>query len=86
MSGVRYSSLTGEANVKDSGLRAGDEVAQLYLVPPQAKQSRSLALQGVRRVHLASEASTSSLSLDPRMLSQVDPQGVRAAPSGGYRC
>jgi beta-glucosidase len=78
--------LTVEADVKNSGLRGGDEVAELYLVPPQTEVSPSLALQGFKRVRLSPGASAHLVfHLDPRMLSQVNSQGIRAVTSGSYR-
>lgn len=78
--------LTVEAEVKNTGLRAGDEVAELYLVPPQTEMSPLLALEDFKRVHLAPGACAHLLfHLDPRKLSQVDSLGVRAVTSGTYR-
>ncbi len=45
--------LTVGADVKNTGSRAGDEVAELYLVPPQTSVSPALALGGFTRIHLA---------------------------------
>ena len=45
-------SLTVGAEVKNSGSREGDEVAQVYLVPPQAPNNPRRALVGFERVHL----------------------------------
>ena len=45
--------LTVTATVKNSGTRAGDEVAQLYLVPPRSDQPRPrLMLRGFQRVSI----------------------------------
>jgi beta-glucosidase len=45
--------LTVTATVKNTGSRAGDEVAQLYLVPPKSDASRPRhMLRGFQRVHL----------------------------------
>jgi beta-glucosidase len=45
--------LTVTATVKNTGPRAGDEVAQLYLVPPQSDAARPrLMLRGFQRVSL----------------------------------
>jgi len=77
--------LTVEADVRNIGLRAGDEVAELYLIPPQTEVSPSLALQGFKRVHLAPGASAHLVfQLNPRMLSQVNSRGARAVTSGSY--
>ena len=52
--------LTVEADVKNIGARAGDEVAELYLIPPHDGNgglSPNLQLAGFERVHLAAERS-----------------------------
>jgi beta-glucosidase len=77
--------LTVEADVKNSGKMAGDEVAELYLTPPHTAISPNLALAGFTRVHLApGETKHVMFHLDPRTLSQVDEKGVRAVTSGSY--
>jgi beta-glucosidase len=78
--------LTVEADVKNTGSRAGDEVAELYLMPPQTSISPALALDGFTRIHLApGETKHITFTLDPRTLSQVDDSGVRAVMPGSYR-
>ncbi len=78
--------LTVDAEVKNTGSRAGDEVAELYLVPPTTEVSPRLALDGFTRIHLApGETRQVRFSLDPRTLSQVDSKGVRAVRPGSYR-
>jgi beta-glucosidase len=78
--------LTVEADVKNTGSRAGDEVAELYLTPPHTDVSPALALAGFTRVHLApGETRHLRFDLDSRTLSQVDDQGVRAVNAGDYR-
>ena len=79
--------LTVEADVKNTGSLAGDEVAELYLTPPQTGVSPALALAGFERIHLAAgeKPATSTFHLDPRTLSQVDAKGVRAVTPGSYR-
>jgi beta-glucosidase len=78
-------SLTVEADVKNTGKRAGDEVAELYLTPPHTSVSPKLALDGYTRVHLApGETKHITLTLDPRTLSQVDDKGMRAVTPGTY--
>jgi beta-glucosidase len=45
--------LTVTATIKNAGARAGDEVAQLYLVPPKSDAARPrLMLRGFQRVSL----------------------------------
>jgi beta-glucosidase len=79
-------SLTVEADVKNTGSRAGEEVAELYLSPPHTDVSPNLALDGFTRVHLApGETKHITLTLDPRTLSQVNGKGVRAVTPGSYR-
>jgi beta-glucosidase len=78
--------LTVEAEVRNTGPAAGDEVAQLYLVPPQSGPAPRLALAGFQRLHLnPGETQHVSFQLDPRSLSQVDEKGVRAVTPGNYR-
>ncbi len=79
-------SLTVEADVRNEGLREGDEVAELYLMPPHSKVGPTLALEGFKRLHLAAgETKHVSFTLDPRQLSQVDATGMRAMAAGQYR-
>jgi len=72
--------------VKNNGLLAGDEVAELYLRPPQTAISPKLALAGFQRVQLnPGEAAHVTFRLEPRTLSQVDEKGVRAVVPGHYQ-
>jgi beta-glucosidase len=78
--------LTVEADVRNAGSQAGDEVAELYLKPPQTDVSPKLALEGFERLHLnAGETKRVVFHLDPRRLSEVDDKGVRAVVAGQYR-
>jgi beta-glucosidase len=78
--------LIVESDVKNTGNRAGDEVAELYFMPPQTSVSPALALSGFTRIHLApGETKHVTFTLDPRALSQVDAKGVRAITPGIYR-
>ena len=78
--------LTVEADVQNVGSRAGDEVAELYLTPPQTDVSPKLALSGFTRVHIApGQKQHVQFILDPRTLSQVDANGVRAVTPGSYK-
>ncbi len=78
--------LTVEADVKNTGARGGDEVAELYLTPPKTDVSPNLALAGFQRLHLApGQTQHVVFHLDPRTLSQVDDKGVRAVTPGSYR-
>jgi beta-glucosidase len=78
--------LTVEADVKNTGGVAGDEVAELYLTPPQTSVSPTRALDGFQRVHLKSgETRHVTFTLDARTLSQVDERGNRAVTPGSYK-
>ncbi len=80
--------LTATVNVKNTGARAGEEVAELYLIPPRAGNgglSPRLHLQGVQRVSLRpGEIRTLTFALDPRGMSEVDAQGMRSVQAGTY--
>ena len=79
-------SLEVRSTVKNAGSRDGDEVAELYLIPPHGSGVPRLTLQGAERVHLgAGEAREVKFVLTPRQLSLVDPEGKRALVSGKYR-
>jgi beta-glucosidase len=81
-------SLIAEVDVKNAGAVAGDEVAELYLIPPaegNAGLSPKLQLVGFQRVELKPGASRKvQFTLDPRQLSEVDGEGVRAVQAGAY--
>jgi len=78
--------LTVGADITNSGTFTGDEVAELYLAPPQTEVSARHELAGFERIHLnAGETKHVSFALDPRTLSQVDSKGMRAIAPGKYR-
>lgn len=78
-------SLTVEADVKNSSARDGDEVAELYLVPPKDGVAPKLALEGFSRMHVkAGETQHVRFVLDARQMSVVDAAGVRAVRAGTY--
>ncbi len=78
--------LTADVTVTNTGDRAGDEVAELYLVPPHGDGYPLRSLEGFHRVYLEQHASaTVHFDLDPRELSEVDPNGHRAVPAGDYQ-
>jgi beta-glucosidase len=67
------------ATVTNTGALAGDEVAQLYLLPPANEQGLLRELVGFHRVHLRPGESTDvTFELSPREMSMVDARGVRA--------
>jgi len=75
-----------DVEVRNTGTRAGDEVAQLYLSFPQAPGMPIRALRGFARVHLAPGASTRvHFDLDARGLSSVTEAGKRIVAPGAYR-
>ena len=72
--------------VRNTGARAGDEVAQLYLEFPNREGLPKLALRGFQRVHLQpGEERELVFDLDPRGLSAVDAEGARLVMPGDYR-
>jgi len=74
------------AQLRNTGERAGDEVAQLYLEFPQREGLPRIALRGFQRVTLApGEARTLEFELDPRDLSAVAVEGERQVMPGRYR-
>jgi beta-glucosidase len=72
--------------VRNTGSRSGDEVAQLYLSFPNAAGTPRLALRGFHRLSLQpSETQTAVFDLSPRDLSSVTPEGVHTVLAGRYR-
>ncbi len=80
--------LTAQAEVRNTGSVAGDEVAELYLIPPQsgnAGLSPHLQLEGFQRIHLEpGQMKQVTFKLDPRQLSEVDAKGVISVQPGSY--
>ncbi|WP_343615772.1 glycoside hydrolase family 3 C-terminal domain-containing protein [Novosphingobium sp.] len=73
------------AQLRNTGTRAGDEVAQIYLRFPQAPGVPNIALRGFQRVALKpGEARQVSFDLSPRDLSAVNPEGERSVMPGAY--
>jgi beta-glucosidase len=67
-------------------MRAGDEVAQVYLDAPEVAGAARHELIGFQRVRLAPGGSRRvEFELSPRQLSTVDTAGVRAVAPGRYR-
>jgi beta-glucosidase len=93
-----YSGLTGpnnavpagspvafEVTVTNTGLRPGDEVAQLYLEFPDLPGAPLRALRAFQRVHLEAGASQKvRFELSPRDLSMVTDAGVPIVAEGDY--
>lgn len=72
--------------VTNSGGRAGDEVAQLYLSFPNLPGVPRVALRGFQRVSLKpGEKRQLTFDLSPRDLSSVSPKGKRLVMKGAYR-
>jgi beta-glucosidase len=79
-------SITVTTQVHNTGRRAGDEVAQLYLDFPKVDGAPRIALRGFQRVHLApGERRDLTFMLTPRDLSAVDAGGTRMVMKGDYR-
>jgi beta-glucosidase len=77
--------ITVEADVKNTGSAAGDEVVELYLTQPKSFETPIRVLAGFTRVHLAPGKSTHlGLTIDPRSIAQVDSNGARVILPGDY--
>ena len=94
-----YSALTGptaplaagshagfDVTVTNTGKKAGDEVAQLYLEFPKLPGAPLKALRGFERVHLEPGASQKvHFDLKPRDLSMVTESGEPVVAEGQYK-
>jgi beta-glucosidase len=79
------SPLVAEVTVTNTGFRAGDEVAQLYLMFPDVPGAPLRALRGFQRVHLeAGESQRLHFELKPRDLSMVTEAGEPIIADGEY--
>ncbi len=79
------SPVVAEVTVTNTGKRAGDEVAQLYLEFPKVAGAPNLALRGFQRVHLEAGASQKlRFELQPRDLSMVTEAGDPIVAEGKY--
>jgi beta-glucosidase len=79
------SPVVAEVTVTNTGLRAGDEVAQLYLSFPDVPGAPLRALRAFQRVHLEAGASQKvSFELQPRDLSMVTEAGDPIVAEGEY--
>jgi beta-glucosidase len=77
--------LDVEVDVKNTGKRDGDEVAELYISFPKLPGAPLRALRGFTRVHLkAGEQKHVKLTLSPRDLSYVNEAGDRFVSMGDY--
>jgi beta-glucosidase len=77
--------LDVEVDVKNTGKRDGDEVAELYISFPRLPGTPLRALRGFTRVHLkAGEQKHLKLTLSPRDLSYVNEAGDRFVSTGDY--
>jgi beta-glucosidase len=77
--------LTIEGEVKNTGDLAGDEVVELYLTQPKGDETPLRELVGFKRVHLGpGESAHVTLSIEPRVLGQVDGKGNRTIMPGEY--
>ena len=77
--------LDVEVDVKNTGGRDGDEVAELYVSFPKLPGVPLRALRGFSRVHLtAGEQKHVKLTLSPRDLSYVNEAGDRLVSAGDY--
>jgi beta-glucosidase len=77
--------LDVEVDVKNTGKRDGDEVAELYISFPKLPGAPLRALRGFTRVHLkAGEQKHVKLTLSPRDLSYVNEAGDRFVSTGDY--
>lgn len=78
-------SVTVEADVKNTGSVAGDEVVELYLTQPKGFETPRHELAAFKRIHLgAGESAHVSLRIDPRSLGQVNEKGDRVILPGEY--
>jgi beta-glucosidase len=83
MSTPKLSGATATFTVRNTGTRAGAEVAQLYLVSRGGEPARRLV--GFQRVELApGETKQLEITADPRLLADWA-QGQWRMPGGSYR-
>jgi beta-glucosidase len=79
------SPVVAEVTVTNTGKRAGDEVAQLYLEFPKVAGAPLRALRGFQRVHLEAGASQKlRFELQPRDMSMVSEAGEPIVAEGQY--
>jgi beta-glucosidase len=74
-----------EVDLKNTGSRDGDEVAELYISFPKLAGAPLRALRGFNRVSLkAGEQKHVKVTLSPRDLSYVNEAGDRFVSAGDY--
>jgi len=77
--------LTAEVTVTNTGKRAGDEVAQLYLGFPEVAGAPNRALRAFQRIHLdPGQSQKVRFDLKPRDLSMVSAAGEPIIAEGKY--
>jgi beta-glucosidase len=80
--------LTATVAISNVGKVAGDEVAEVYLIPPPEGNgglSPKIHLVAFQRVHLApGEKKQVTFGLSPRWISEVDSDGNRSVQAGAY--
>ena len=80
------STVPVDVTVTNTGQRAGDEIAQLYLEFPNVPGAPLRALRAFQRVHLEAGASQKlHFELQPRDLSMVTDAGVPIIAQGEYQ-
>jgi beta-glucosidase len=81
--------LTAEVSVTNTSTIAGDEVAQLYLIPPPSGNgglSPRLQLESFQRIHLnPGETRKLTFIVTPRQISEVAADGTRSVQPGQYQ-
>lgn len=79
-------SLSVEVDVKNTSARDGEEVVEVYLVPPSIPGAPIQALRGFKRIAVsAGKTSHVSMMLNPRDLSLVNEAGDRVITHGAYQ-
>jgi len=77
--------LPVQATVRNMGKLSGDEVVEVYLVPPSSELAPLRQLVAFERLHLLpGESKELRLTVDPRQLSIVDAAGRRSIEPGNY--
>ncbi|HEU5066812.1 MAG TPA: glycoside hydrolase family 3 C-terminal domain-containing protein [Sphingomicrobium sp.] len=72
-------------SITNSGPRQGDEVAELYVTPPEGAGLPLRSLKGFERVHLApGQSQTVTFALTPRHLAFADTAGKMRTRKGKY--